>query len=339
MKRVGGLYERICDLDTLIAAGHQASQRKRAHRACFRFRQNWGANMFALQEELQSQSYRPHPCNRFWVTDGRKPRLIEAPAFRDLVVQHAVYAVASPVLSRGFISTSFACRKGYGTHRAADWLQSAMRRASADSWILHIDVRKFFYSMDRDILLSLQAKSIKCQRTLWLLGLMSHRDEPVGISIGYLISQVSANVYLNVIDQFAKRELKVADYGRYMDDMIMIAPSRQAGLEYLDAIRGRLADLRLGISHHSLQPIRRGANFVGFRTWRSARFVRPHVISALRRDARRGRLEGVVSRLGHARRTCSFRPMMTYLQEHQLAVYQQMPQSFKDVHTRQIACK
>lgn len=82
----------------------------------------------------------------------------------------------------------------------------------------------------------------------------------------------------------------------------------------------------------SLHPVTRGANFVGFRTWASARFVRPHVITALRVDARRGRLDGVVSRLGHARRTCSFQPLMSFMEEKHNEMYRQLPAAFTAAH-------
>ena len=129
MKRHGNLFHLIANQDALLTAYLRARQGKRNHRAAFEFARNLGAQVAALEAELRSGTYRPHPCNRFWVHDGRKPRLIEAPSFRDLVVQHALYAVVGPLFERRYIPTSFACRVGKGTHRAADWLQSAMRRA------------------------------------------------------------------------------------------------------------------------------------------------------------------------------------------------------------------
>ena len=83
----------------------------------------------------------------------------------------------------------------------------------------------------------------------------------------------------------------------------------------------------LAISHHSLQPLRRGLNWVGYRTWARARFVRPHLISAIRADARTGRLQALVSRLGHARRTSSHRPLITHLTEHHHALVARLPQA------------
>lgn len=332
MKRAGNLYDQICTQDALLAAFYRASERKRSHRAQFEFARNLGTNLANLERELRNGTYHPLPCNRFWVTEGPKPRLIEAPSFRDLVVQHAAYAVLSPIFERRYIATSFACRTGKGTHAAADWLQAAMRRAPRGAWVLHVDARKFFYSIDREMLAALLRRIIKCDRTLSLLDLFAWRDEPVGIPIGNLMSQTFANVYLNSLDQFCKRTLKVRDYGRYMDDSIMLAPDRATGEHWLNRIRDHMALLGLDISHYSLQPIKRGANFVGFRTWASARFVRPHVISSFRRDAKKGHMPGVVARLGHARRSCSFKPLMHHLESHHHDLYLRLPKAFHAAH-------
>lgn len=332
MKRVGQLFDGIATASSLLAAYHRAAKGKRGHRSTFRFARNLGGQIDRLQRELQDGTYRPHPCNRFWVHDGPKPRLIEAPAFRDLVVQHAVYAAVSPTLERRYIATSFACRKGKGTHMAANWLQAAMRRAPPTAWVLHVDVRKFFYSIHRPTLQALLARAIKCPRTLALMALFAHRPDPTGVPIGNLLSQTFANVYLNSLDHFCKRSLGVRDYARYMDDSIMIAPDRTTGAQWLAAIAEHLAALGLQISHHSLQPLRRGANFVGFRTWRRARFVRPHVVSALRTAARRGQLSGVISRLGHARRTSSFLPLLRHFESRHHDLYRQLPKSLHAAH-------
>lgn len=328
MKRAGNLYPQICTQAALLDAFHKAGDRKRSHRACFEFSRNLGANLATLEHELVTGSYKPKACNRFVVNDGRKPRLIEAPAFRDLVVQHAAYAVVAPLFEARYIDTSFACRVGRGTHQAADWLQGAIRRASRSAWVLHVDVRKFFYSIDRTTLAALIARVIKCQDTLRLLAMFAHRDSPAGVPIGNLMSQTFANIYLNSLDQYCKRTLKILTYGRYMDDSIMLAPDRSTGLAWLAAIRQHLLMLGLEVSHYSLHPIKRGANFCGFRTWARARFVRPHVIRALRTDARHDRLQGVVSRLGHARRTSSFNPLMTYLETKHHDLYLRLPKSF-----------
>lgn len=332
MKRTGHLFDRICSTEALLAAWHQARRHKRSHRAAFCFSRNLGADIDRLQRELRTGTYQPAPLQRFWVTDCRKPRLIEAPAFRDLVVQHAVYAALQPLLERRYIDTSFACRPGKGTHQAADWLQAQMRRAPRGAWTLHVDVRRYFYSIDRDILRTLLERVIKCRRTIELALQFAQRPEPAGVPIGNLLSQTFSNLYLNSLDHYCKRALKVGAYARYVDDAVMIAPDRATGKRWLEGIRMHLGLLNLQVSHHSLQPLRRGVNWCGYRTWARARFVRPHLIASIRRDARRQRLEPIVSRLGHALRTASFRPILRHLREHHHDLFDRLPQGFRRLH-------
>jgi retron-type reverse transcriptase len=332
MKRTGNLWPRMFTEASLYAAYNKASQGKRSHRACFEFARRLGSSLADLADELESGSYQPRPLNRFWVHDGAKPRLIEAPAFRDLVAQHAIYAAISPTFEDRYIDTNFACRVGKGSHAASEWLYAAMRRAPRTDWVLHVDVRKFFYSIDRQVLAGLLAKSIKCRRTLDLMMLFAQRPEPAGIPIGNLLSQTFANVYLNSLDHFCKRVLKATHYARYMDDSIMLAPDRATGLQWLEAIRQHLATLNLEISHHTLQPIKRGVDFVGYRTWRSGRFVRPSLISAIRQDARKGRIESLTSRMGHAMRTQSARYILNHLKDNHHALFDRLPQSHRRHH-------
>lgn len=337
MKRTGSLWPSMFTEAALFAAYSKAAQGKRSHRACFEFARRLGGNLADLATELESGQYQPRPLNRFWVYDGAKPRLIEAPAFRDLVVQHAIYAAISHTFERRYIATNFACRVGKGSHAASDWLHTAMRRAPRTDWVLHVDVRKYFYSIDRALLAGLLAKSIKCQRTLDLMMLFAHRPEPTGIPIGNLLSQTFANVYLDSLDHFCKRQIKTAHYARYMDDSVMLAPDRATGLAWLQAIREHLASLKLEISHHSLQPIKRGVDFVGFRTWASGRWVRPSLISAIRQDARKGRLAPLISRLGHALHTRSMRTILNYLKKDHHALFDRLPASHRQ-HQNPLAC-
>lgn len=327
MKRHGNLYPQIVNQQALLAAYKRARSGKRTHRACHMFERRLGAEIEELLRALQDGSYQPHAVNRFEVFERGKRRLIEAPAFRDLVVQHAVYAVVMPLFDRRFIDTSFACRVGKGVHKAADWLQEALRMAPRGAWVLHVDARKYFYSIDRRILAQQVRRVIKCPRTLYLLDLFAERDETVGVPIGGLLSQVYANVYLNDLDQYCKRALKVQRYGRYMDDVLLVAPDYETGQQWLQSVRQRMAGLHLDISHYSLHPIRRGANFAGFRTWRRGRFVRKRVIRDFYRAVRRNDLVGVVSRLAHARRTCSWQPMLRYLEKTNVSLYRQVPKS------------
>lgn len=307
MKRRGQLFDQCFSAENLYAAYLDARKGKRAKRAVFEFEKRLGPNLAELREELVTGTYHPRPYFSFTVQE-RKPRLIHAPAFRDVVAQHAIYRVIYPLFDRTFIDQSFACRKGKGTHRCADYVQAALRQYHGDRYTLHLDVRRFFYRINRDILMTLLGRVIKDSRLLAVMALYAAHGEPLGIPIGNLLSQLYALVYLNPVDHFIKRELKVRHYARYVDDLVLIGLTRDEALAARDAITRFLAErLGLELSKAGMALVRRGVNFVGYRTWRSTRFVRRHSLHLFGRALRRGHVLSLVSLMGHARHTGTLR--------------------------------
>lgn len=290
MKRVGGLFDSVFTRENLYQAYLDARKGKRKKRACHRFEINLGANLDALHREIHAGTYRPRPYHKFLVHEP-KERVIHAPAFRDIVVQHAVYRMVYEIFNRTFVATSFACRKGYGTHRASDYTQHILGRYDDDRYTLKLDIRKFFYSIDRDILRTLIERKIKDRRLLDIMMLFAHQDEPTGIPIGNLLSQLYALVYLNPLDQFVKRVLGVRHYVRYVDDFILFGLTLDQCREYRERIVAFLeSGLRLRLSKSTIQKIRRGVNFVGYRTWKGCRLIRKHSLHRFRRSLKREKM-------------------------------------------------
>jgi retron-type reverse transcriptase len=110
------LYPRITSFSTLLAAFRKASKGKRYSSDVLAFTANLETELFQLQHELRNFSYAPGPYRHFMIREP-KPRLVSAAPFRDRVVHHALIAVIAPPLERHFIPTSYANRRGYGTHR------------------------------------------------------------------------------------------------------------------------------------------------------------------------------------------------------------------------------
>jgi retron-type reverse transcriptase len=329
MKRHGHLFERAFSPENLYAAYLDARKNKRATRSCFSFEKRLGAGLAELHEALHAGTYAPLPYNTFRVFEP-KPRLIHAPAFCDRVVQHAVYRVIQPIFDASFIDQSFACRPGKGTHAAADYVQGALRQAPRDSYLLQLDIRKFYYSIDRAILRTLIERKIKDARLVDVMMLFADTGEPVGVPIGNLLSQIYALIYLNPLDHYVKRDLKVRHYARYVDDFVLIGISRAQALEARAEIVDFLADrLHLVLSKSTIARVARGSNFVGYRTWASRRFVRTHALYTFRRAAARGLLESTVSSLGHARRTASRGHMLRHLEKNHADLYRRLPQSLR----------
>lgn len=304
-KRIGHLYERLCDIDTLHEAYLNSRHGKRKKNATYRFDIDAGVALYELHDELCRGVYAPRPYTEFIVYEPKK-RVINAPHFRDLVVQHAVYALIYEIFDRRFIDSSYACRRGKGTHAASVFTQRAMRRYDGELYFAKLDIRKFFYSIDRDILRTLFHKRIKDVRFVDLMMSFAHMDTPKGIPIGNLLSQIYANIYMNEMDQYAKRTLKIKDYVRYVDDFIAIGLTLEDAKAFKSSCELFAQEaLALELSHWQISKIKRGINFVGYRTWKLKKFVRKHSMYLFKKSVKKGRLESIASLFGHAKHTQS----------------------------------
>jgi RNA-directed DNA polymerase len=315
MKRYGNLFKKAFSLENLHHAYLDARRGKRARRACFEFEKHLGENLYALYDSIHAGTYVPEAYFQFVVYEPKR-RIIHAPTFRDVVVQHAIYRTIYKIFDRSFVSSSFACRIGYGTHRAAKYARKAMRKHSGEDYVLKLDIRKFFYSMNRSVLRGLITRKIKDERLVNVMMMFADMETHLGIPIGNLLSQIYALIYLNPLDHFIKRVLKIRDYVRYVDDFMLIGLARAKCLMLRDVIVEFLQRLLgLALSKCTIQKIRKGVNFCGYRIWRSLTFIRKHSLYKFRRAVKRGRQESIVSLLGHAKHTNSLFYMLKILKE------------------------
>lgn len=309
-KRHSNLYPQICTIDALHVAFQRAKRGKSSRPAVMRFEANLGSELQRLSDELTNGTYRPRPYRTFLVNEHRKARRINAPAFRDTVVQHAIYAVINPIFERRFIHDNYGCRINKGTHRAADQAQRFLRLAPADSVTLQMDIRKFYYSIVRTVLRKLAGQVIKDEQMLDLFMLFAEveGDNGIGVPIGNLLAQIQAVIYLNALDQYVKRTLKIKHYVRYVDDFIIFGiASRDEAQELRQQIETFLAaELGLALSRYTVAPVSRGLNFVGFRTWRKTRFVRRHSMHNFSRSLKRNDIPSIVSIIGNAKHSASY---------------------------------
>ncbi|MBI3290358.1 group II intron reverse transcriptase domain-containing protein [Candidatus Microgenomates bacterium] len=185
-----------------------------------------------MHQELSSRNYRHGEYHGFYITDP-KVRHIHKACVRDRVVHHALFSVLDSVFEPTFISDSYSCRKGYGTHKGFKKLVSYARKVSKNytqpCWALKCDIRKFFDSVDHEILFSIFGKRVKDTDTLWLVSEIIKSYQTLsgkGIPIGNLTSQLFANVYMNELDQFVKHKMHVKYYLRYTDDFIILSDNK-----------------------------------------------------------------------------------------------------------------
>jgi RNA-directed DNA polymerase len=307
MKTYRHLYSQVWAFDNLYAAYRAARKGKRGKAPAATFEFNQEANLIHLQEELRTQTYRPGPYHSFYIGEPKR-RLISAAPFRDRVVHHALCRVMEAIFERRFIADSYANRVGKGTHRALDRCTYFARRRR---YALQCDVRQFFPSIDHQILQRILARPIADEGVMWLIrrilesgvGVLSEEYEmrwfpgddllaplrPRGLPIGNLTSQFWANCYLNELDQFIKRELKVRCYLRYVDDFLLFHDDKRQLGKWRREIIAFLQTLRLTLHEERahVRPVTEGIPFLGFVVYPSHRRLKRAKGLAYRRRLKR----------------------------------------------------
>ena len=281
------LYDKICNPINIWWAYKYAAKGKRYTPAVASFEFDLEKNLIEIENELREETYHLGGYHSFEI-DKPKRRLVNAAPFRDRVVHHALMNIIEPLLERQFIFDSYANRKGKGTHAALDRATYFLRRYQ---YVMHLDVRQFFPSVDHQILLSILSRTIGDEQAVNLAqkiissgnGVQAGEydmvyfpgddlfalNRPRGLPIGNLTSQHWANVYLNELDQYAKRVLKCRAYIRYVDDILIFGDDK-SGLH--DMKRGMiefLQSLRLTLHETKAQPrpAQTGVPYLGFQVF------------------------------------------------------------------------
>ena len=288
-----------------------------------KFEWNLERNLFQLQKELEAKKYKPGRSICFVVKEP-SPREIFAASFRDRVVHHLLINEIEKMGEKSFIFDTFSCRKNKGTHlaikRLKKFIGNTTENYSREAFYLQLDISGFFMAIEHHILYSLLEKMILKQNKsyqwkidiLWLAKtIVFHKptknyvikgnpslfklipsrkslfesSEDKGLPIGNYSSQFFANLYLNELDQFVKRELRCKYYIRYVDDFILLDSDREK-LKYLrDEISLFLKknlDLELSLNKTKLQPIGKGISFLGYFVKPDYVLVRQKVIKRLK---------------------------------------------------------
>lgn len=268
MRSVRGLFSRLHEPTHLWTCTREAARGKRqtAEVAWFLFRRE--TELRRIAEELSDGTWRPQGFNLHLIRDP-KPRAIARAPFADRVVHTAIVKLLEPVFLVSAMPADMACREGFGTGRAVIAAQRYMRR---HGFVLHLDIRAFFPSLDPTCVLDLVARRVRDPRLLDVLGrvLDSGRgivDRPgvrewvgmpsdwpppgVGLPIGAATSQfLATHVVLQALDHHIKRVLKVPGYVRFVDDLLIFGDHRSDLRAWRTAIADWLwTERRLRLKH------------------------------------------------------------------------------------------
>lgn len=265
MKRVGNLYDKIISIENLELADKNARKGKLKSYGVRLHDMNRENNILKLHEQLKNKTYKTSEYNIFKIYEPKERDIYQLPYFPDRIVHHAVMNILEPIWVSMFTADTFSCIKGRGIHGCWKKVKEALKDEENTKYCLKVDIKKYYPSIDHEILKSLIRKKIKCNDTLELLDEII--DSADGVPIGNYLSQYFANIYLTYFDHYVKEKMKVKYYFRYADDMVFLHQDKKELRKIYKEINTYLKDeLKLEIKrNYQIFPTQiRGIDFVGY---------------------------------------------------------------------------
>lgn len=290
---IKNIFTEITSFNNILLAEQNVRAGSRYDKEELAFWKEYEDNLHYISESMQNLNFPPDTYRSFYVYEP-KLRKIVCSDYTTKVIQRAVYNTLNPLVCKGFITDTYSCVKGRGQlsamFRLSEWINYV--NSSGKQWYyLKMDVEKFFYRIDHEILMKIIRKKIGDKKAVRImehyiceaskpfglpLGVKNPMDIPddemlwdVGITIGGGLSHMHGNMYLDSLDQLAKRTYGIKYFIRYMDDVIVLSDNKEDLNRYKKEFSDFLGDeLRLRLNNKTaIRPVSQGIEFVGFRIW------------------------------------------------------------------------
>ncbi|MFH1930155.1 MAG: CRISPR-associated primase-polymerase type A1 [Pseudomonadota bacterium] len=271
------IFEKIYDMDNLQAAWERVRVNKAApgidRVRCEDFEKNLALNLQKIQNQIEGEQYDPLPVVVFKDRKTKKEgRVIGMSTVRDKVVQQAILKAINPHFEKLFLPCSYAYRPKKSALTAVTKASQLIR--AGNLWILQMDVRKFFDTMDHGILLDLVGCVIDEKPVIRLLAKllktkifreMGLFDNVLGSQQGSGLSPLLSNIYLHPLDKILWDKYKDR-YLRYSDDIAVCEEEKDRLEEACELIERCLQELKL-VAHPektSIAHVSSGIVYLGF---------------------------------------------------------------------------
>lgn len=289
MKRFGNLYPYIADMENVRLAHTNAQKGKRHYSEVKRVNRHADTYLENLHRILANKKYQTSEYTVQIRNDTGKERTIYVlPYYPDRIVHHCIMNVLEPIWERNLIRDTYSAIKGRGVHDGVRRIKRMMRDRDGTRYCLKMDVRKFYPSIDHEVLKNIMRKTIKCRDTLDMLDEII--DSAPGVPIGNYLSQYFGNLYLSPFDHWVKESLGGRHYARYCDDLVLFRSSKAWLHEARERIGQYLQDnLKLELkANWQVFPSRiRGIDFLGYRFWGQNTLVRKSIAERYKRQMRK----------------------------------------------------
>lgn len=291
-------------MENLLLAWKEFIKGKKNRKDVQLFESNLMGNIFDLHNDLVNKKYKHGKYEAFNISDP-KPRNIHKATVRDRLLHHAIYRKLYPYFDKRFTSDSYSCRISKGTHKAINRFRcfagKVSRNHTRTCWVLKCDIKKFFASIDHDILISILKRHNVDGNIIWLLEKIIksfHTSSGKGLPLGNLTSQLLVNIYMNEFDHYVKHKLRVKYYIRYADDFVFLSSDKNY-LKYVlyktNKFLFQYIKLKLHPNKIYIKALTSGVDFLGWIHFTSYRIVRT---STKRRIIKRLNRKNITSYLG-----------------------------------------
>jgi retron-type reverse transcriptase len=273
MKRIGNLYEKIISLENLRYADKLAQKGKKKQYGVIFHNKNVESNLLKLHEMLKNKTYKTSQYKVFKVYEPKERDVFKLPYFPDRIMHHAIMIHLEKIFVSVFTDDSYSCIKKKGIHAASKKLKLSLKDVPGTKYCLKLDIKKFYPSINHDVLKSLIRRKIKDHDLIWLLDEII--DSAEGLPIGNYLSQYFANYFLTGFDHWIKENKRVKYYFRYADDIVILSDNKSYLHNLLFEIKSYLSEnLKLSVKdNYQVFPVgARGIDFLGYK------FYHTHVL-------------------------------------------------------------
>lgn len=266
MKRKGYLYEQIYDLANLELAHKNARKGKTHYKEVQMVDKDPQKYFNILHQTLKNKTYKNSEYIKMTrKTDNGKIRdIFKLPYFPDRIIHHAIIQIVEPIWFNSLIRDTYSSIKGRGIHDGVKRIKKALLDKDNTTYCLKMDVKKYYPSINNEILKSIIRKKIKDNNLLWLLDEIINSTN--GVPIGNYLSQYFGNLYLLCLDHTCKTKVKY--YFRYCDDIVIFHKDKlflhQLKSEIESYLTNKL-DLKLKENWQVFPVEKRGVDFLGYR--------------------------------------------------------------------------
>ncbi|MFN7703470.1 MAG: reverse transcriptase domain-containing protein [Chryseotalea sp.] len=277
MKRINNIFDKIASIENLQLADLKAQKGKSNQYGVKLHLRNQEQNIIALHNTLLNGNYKTSRYDVFTIYEPKERLVYRLPYYPDRITHHAVMNVLEPIFVNTFTKDTYSCIKGRGIHKLFYTLKQDLVNENQTRYCLKFDIKKFYPSIDHDILKSLIRKKIKDHRLLKLLDEII--DSAPGLPIGNYLSQYLANFYLSYFDHWIKEQKAVKYYYRYADDIVILHSDKQVLHNLLSDIKQYLKSLKLEVKdNHQVFPVAaRGIDYVGYKFFHSHILIRKSI--------------------------------------------------------------